>query len=74
MTVLLSPVSMLPNWSSSTITGGMPKGCPAIAVDGGCVWITSWLAAAGLTTIVFDGPATRPSPENNSTILAAFWV
>ena len=51
-TVLLSPVSRLPYWSSSSITGWVANASPAVAVADGCVWITNLLAGAGLTTIV----------------------
>ncbi len=33
------------------MTGWIANGCPAVAVAEGWVWMTSWLAAAGLTTI-----------------------
>ena len=32
----------------------MLKATPAVAVGDGCVWITNWLAAAGLTTMLPD--------------------
>ncbi len=40
-TVLLSPVSRLPNWSSSYTTGCVLNGCPAVAVADGWVWTTN---------------------------------
>src|SRR5260370_597822 len=48
---VLSPVSGLPKGSSSYIAGWMAKACPAVAVAEGCVWMTTWLAAAGLTVM-----------------------
>ena len=33
---------------------------PAVAVDDGWVWITNWLAAAGLTTMLLDVASVRP--------------
>ena len=52
--VVLSPVSRLPNWSSISTTGCVPKATPAVAVDEGWVLTTNWLAAAGLITMLFD--------------------
>ncbi len=40
-TVALSPVSRLPYWSTSSITGWVPNACPAVAVADGCDWMTS---------------------------------
>ena len=34
----------------------MDRGCPAVAVAGGSVWMINWLAAAGLSKMLFDGP------------------
>jgi hypothetical protein len=42
-----------------------------VAVDDGCVWITNWLAAAGLTTIDVVGTDVNPSPVNVSEIVSA---
>ena len=44
---------------------------PAVAVDDGCVWITNWLAAAGLTTMLFDVAVVRPPLVNWSEIVSA---
>ena len=57
--VVLSPVSRLPYWSSTSITGCVANATPAVAVAEGCVSITNWLAAAGLTTMLFDVAAVR---------------
>ena len=51
---MLSPVSRLPYWSSTSITGCVLNATPAVAVAEGCVSITNWLAAAGLTTMLLD--------------------
>ena len=37
----------------------MANGCPAVAVADGWVWITNWLAAAGLTTIALEFAGTQ---------------
>src|SRR6266478_5256312 len=50
--VLLSELIRLPNASSILATGCCAKATPAVALDEGCVWIVSRLAAAGLTAIV----------------------
>ena len=42
-----------------------------MAVADGWVRMTNWLAAAGLTSRLFDGPTVRPSPEKlNATVPA----
>ena len=51
---VLSLVMTLPNGSSSLTTGWVAKATPAVAVADGCVVMTSWLAAAGLTTTLLD--------------------
>jgi hypothetical protein len=55
-TVVLSLVSRLPYWSSSSITGCVPKAWPDVAVADGWVWIASLLAAAGLIVKLLLGP------------------
>src|SRR5205085_1347270 len=61
-TVLLSPVSRLPYWSSIETTGWVPNPCPAVAAGDGCVWITNLLAAAGLTRMVLEITWVKPPP------------
>ena len=48
------------------MTGWMANACPAVAVADGWVWMTSWLAAAGLTTIELVGDEVKPPPVNLS--------
>ena len=48
------------------MTGWVANGCPAVAVADGWVWMTSWLAAAGLTTIELVGDEVKPPPVNLS--------
>ena len=57
--VVLSPVSRLPYWSSMSMTGWVANAAPAVAVADGCVTSTNWAAAAGLTTMLFDVAAVR---------------
>src|SRR5262249_25224545 len=52
--VLLSLLITLPFGSSSATTMGSVSGVPAITVAYGWIWITRWLAAAGLTTMLED--------------------
>ena len=47
------------------------EGLPAVAVGEGCVWMTSLLAVAGLTTIVFDTAGVRPAAEKSSVRVSA---
>ncbi len=56
----------------------MANGCPAVAVAEGWVWMTNWLAAAGLTTIGLVGNEVKPPPvkwrERVSALLSARFV
>ena len=56
-TVLLSVVTRLSYWSSSSSTIGSVSGLPAVTFGYGCVWITNWAAWPGLIVMVSDGPA-----------------
>src|SRR5437762_6114259 len=47
----LSEVIRLPAASSTRMTGCCAHGTPAVAVDEGCVWIVSLLAAPAFTVI-----------------------
>ena len=49
----------------------MANGCPAVAVADGWVWITSWLAAAGLTTIGWSAPRSGRRSVNWSEMVSA---
>ena len=49
----------------------MANAWPAVAVADGWVWITNWLAAAGLTTIELVGDEVKPPPVNLSESVSA---
>ena len=57
---VLSLVMTLPNGSSSVTTGCVAKATPAVAVADGCVVMTNWLAAAGLTTMLLEVAEVTP--------------
>ena len=59
-TVLLSLVTRLPNASRSWITGAGEKAVPAVADEGGCVWITRAEAVAGFTVKLLLAMLLRP--------------
>ena len=44
----------------------MANACPAVAVADGCVWITSWLAAAGVTVMALVVALSTPLLETRS--------
>ena len=60
-TVLLSPVSRLHSGPLHKSRAGSGTPPPAVAVDEGCVWITNWVAAAGLTTTLLDVAVKLPA-------------
>src|SRR3954471_9387717 len=61
-TVVLSPLTRLPYWSSSRITGWIAKAAPAAAVADGCVRMTRVLGVEGLTVIGSVGGEDRLAP------------
>ena len=69
--VLLSPVSRLPNGSSSSMTGSTESGWPAMAVDETCEDSTNWLAGAGLTTVCPVLAGVKLPLENSSVRVSA---
>ena len=63
--VVLSPVSRLPYWSSTQITGWVLNGAPAVAVADGSVTSANCVAAAGLITMVLEVATARTGTLEN---------
>ena len=70
VTVELSPVTVLPNWSSMVTTGWVANAEPAVA-PAGCVVTTSLFAAPGATAMPFWAPVIEPVTVSVAT---TFWV
>src|SRR5439155_1462867 len=71
MTVLLSLVRRLPNWSSIRMAGCCAKATPAVAVVAGCVRIVSRLAAAALTVTLDEVTDPKLPPLKLRFIVSA---
>ena len=71
MTVLLSLVRRLPNWSSIRMAGCCAKATPAVAVVEGCVRIVSRLAAAALTVTLDEVTDPKLPPLKLRFIVSA---
>ena len=73
-TVELSPVSRLPNESSSYTTEWVANDSPAVAVADGCVWITNWVAGlaavnvAGTRSIARGTRSLRSGRQDNNVL------
>ena len=68
---VLSEVMMLPKKSSSATIGCVANATPAVAVLDGCVVTTSWVAAAGETTMLLDAVEVTPASLVKASVIVS---